>query len=270
MLSQIVYILPVPLERVIMSDTGLYGSSTSQNMFRACTAEAVGTFILVFPGTAVATEAILKLAIAGPAADSLMVALIFGFTLAVMVCVFGHISGCHLNPAVTLGLAISGKFPWKYVPGYIVAQIGGAIVASSFVWWIFGKPGRNKALLAVTQPSKGFSSMSVFAIEFVMTAILELAICSIATDERAEAATGIAIGFWLFIAVAVAGPISGGAINPARALGPMVIIWKFKDLPEYILGPVSGAMFAALLYTKFWVKGKEPSQAEDDKNEETN
>jgi MIP family channel proteins len=223
---------------------------------------------LFLPGTAVATSAILKLPIAGAPADSLTVGLTFGFTLVVLVFTFGHISGCHLNPAVTLGLAISGKFPWKYVPAYIVSQIGGSSLASCVVWYIYGKDARTKALLAVTQPAKSVTGRDIFTVESLATFFLVLVICAVATDDRVHpSVAGVAVGFTLFVGVLFAGPISGGAVNPARALGPMIVIGKFTDVWEYILGPISGGMVAALLYTKFLAKAEEPSQAEEQKEE---
>jgi hypothetical protein len=95
---------------------GLYGSSTSDPVFGAALAELVGTFILVFGGTAVAVGAILNLPTAGAAYDSLAIALAFGLALAAVVAAVGHVSGAHVNPAVTLGMAATGKIPWKSVP----------------------------------------------------------------------------------------------------------------------------------------------------------
>ena len=106
---------------------GLFGSELdSANMVRAAAAEATGTFVLVFAGTAVAVGALLGRPIAGGSYDSLAIALAFGLALITMVAALGHVSGAHLNPAVTLALAVTRKFPWAYVPAYLAAQFAGA------------------------------------------------------------------------------------------------------------------------------------------------
>src|SRR5215210_7649280 len=109
---------------------GLYGSSTSDPILPAALAELVGTFILVFRGTAVAVGAILSRPTAGAAYDSLAIALAFGLALAAVVAAIGHVSGAHVNPAVTLGMASIGQFPWKSVPYYLGAQLVGAILGA--------------------------------------------------------------------------------------------------------------------------------------------
>jgi MIP family channel proteins len=242
---------------------GLYGSSTAQNVPRLAVAEFIGTFFLVFAGTAEATAAALKLTIAGQPAGSLAVGLTFGLALVAMVYTFGHISGCHLNPAVTLGLAVSGKFPWKHAAYYIASQLAGAIAASLVLWGTFGESARGAASLGATQPSAHSSGLDVFVIEAVMTFFLVLVICSVATDRRAHpAVAGIAVGFTLAVCVLVAGPVSGGAINPARALGPMIVAAKYRAVWAYVLGPVAGGGLGALLYEKFLARAEEPGKAE--------
>jgi MIP family channel proteins len=247
-----------------MSSAGLYGSRTTQNTARLAVAEFLGTFFLVFTGTAVASAAVLRRPIAGLPADSLAVGLTFGLVLAALVYTFGHVSGCHLNPAVTLGLAVSGKFPWKHTPYYLVSQLLGAVGAGLAVWGIFGDAARTRAILGATQPAGDTSSLTVFAIEALMTFFLVLVICSVATDNRAHPATaGIAVGFTLAVCVLVAGPISGGAINPARALGPMIVAGRFGAVWAYLLGPLLGGVLGALLYNKFLITAHEPGEAED-------
>jgi len=130
------------------SERGTQELSVGSNMARAATAEAIGTFLLVLVGTAVATAATLGKNTAGPAYDSLAIALSFGLVLVAIVAALGQVSGAHVNPAVTIGLAVVGKFPWRYVPAYIVAQIVGAIVAALAVWVAYGQAAYDKAHLA--------------------------------------------------------------------------------------------------------------------------
>jgi glycerol uptake facilitator-like aquaporin len=147
-------------------------------------------------------------------AGSLAVGLTFGLALVALIYTFGHISGCHLNPAVTVGLALSGKFPWKYTPYYLISQMLGAITASLAVWGIFGEAARIEAILGAAQPTAHAPGLTVFVIEAVMTFFLVLVICSVATDKRAHPAiAGIAAGFTLAVCVLVAGPVSDGAIT---------------------------------------------------------
>ena len=113
-------------------------ASPSSNLVLACSAEAIGTFLLVLVGTAVATAAVLGKNTAGPAYNSLAVGLAFGLILVSIVGAFGQVSGAHVNPAVTFGLAIAGKFPWRNVVPYRAAQFVGAIVAAIAVWAAYG------------------------------------------------------------------------------------------------------------------------------------
>jgi MIP family channel proteins len=241
---------------------GLYGSDTTHNLPRVAVAEAVGTYFLVLAGTAVAVAATLELPIAGGVSDSLAVALTFGLALVALVNSLGHVSGCHLNPAVTLGLAISGAFPWRYVPAYLVAQLGGAVLASLTVWLTYGDPARDDAALGATLPADGVSLLTVLVIEAVVTSFLVLTIVSVATDSRVpKAAAGLTVGFTLAVCVLVAGPLTGGAVNPARALGPMLVSGEFDGAWAYVLGPVVGGILAALLYARFLQPAQEPGEA---------
>ncbi len=127
-----------------LTTDGLYGSSTDAPILGSALAELVGTFILVFGGTAVATAAILSRPTAGAAYDSLAVALAFGLALAAVVAAIGHVSGGHVNPAVTLGLAATGKFPWKSVPYYLGAQLLGAILGALGPGWPSAGPAGSR------------------------------------------------------------------------------------------------------------------------------
>ncbi len=196
---------------------GLYGSQIdASHIVGAAIAELVGTFILVFGGTAVAVGAILARPTAGPPYDSLAVALAFGLALAAAI---GHVSGAHVNPAVTLGMAATGKFPWQYTPHYIVAQLVGAVLAALATWITFGGAGaRGEAKLAATYPAQGVGDLQAFVVEILITFILVFVVMAVATDQRAPAAIApIAVGFALAVGVFIAGPVTGGSVNPARS-----------------------------------------------------
>ena len=230
---------------------GLYGSSTDDPILGAALAELVGTFILVFGGTAVAVGAILNNPIAGGAYNSLAIALAFGLALVAVVAATGHVSGGHVNPAVTLGLAAIGKFPWKSVPFYIGAQLVGAVLGALGTWLAFVGPGRNEAGLAATYPAQGVGDLHAFLLEILVTFVLVFVVVSVASDSRAPAAIApIAVGFALAVGVFIAGPVTGGAVNPARALGPMIVNLDFTSVWLYILGPIIGGVLAAFLYDK--------------------
>lgn len=238
---------------------GLYGSEIGKNMARAGAAELVGTFLLVFTGTAVAVSGALGRAIAGDPADSLAVAFAFGLVLVALVSTLGHVSGAHLNPAVTLALAATGTFPWRFTPAYVAAQLVGAVLASLAVWGVFGNAARDDAALGATVPATSASTVQVLLVEVLITFLLVLVIISVATDDRvAPAAVGPAIGFALAAAVLIGGPVSGGAVNPARALGPEIVSGTFTGWWAYIVGPVVGALVAAVVYDRVLGKADAP------------
>jgi MIP family channel proteins len=240
---------------------GLYGSSIdSSHIVGAAIAELVGTFILVFGGTAVAVGAILSRPTAGAAYDSLAIALAFGLALAAVVAAVGHVSGAHVNPAVTLGMAATGKFPWKYTPIYIGAQLVGAVLAAFATWLTFGGPARSEAKLAATYPAQGVGDLQAFLVEVLITFILVFVVMAVATDDRAPAAIApIAVGFALAVGVFIAGPVTGGAVNPVRAIGPMIVAGDLTSAWLYILGPIIGGVLAALLYDRTMAETEAPA-----------
>ncbi len=160
----------------------------------------------------------------------------------------GHTSGCHLNPAVTLGLASIGKFPWRYVPVYIAAQMVGAVLAGFALWGAYGSPARTVAHLGATAPTPGSSDLQTFFMEVLIGFVLVLVIVSMATESRVSgAAVAVCIGLTLAACVLV----SGGAANPARALGPMIVSLKSLSVWAYVLGPLVGGVLGAVVYDKF-------------------
>jgi MIP family channel proteins len=240
---------------------GLYGSQIdASHIIGAAIAELVGTFILVFGGTAVAVGAILARPTAGPPYDSLAVALAFGLALAAVVAAVGHVSGAHVNPAVTLGMAATGKFPWQYTPHYIVAQLVGAVLAALATWVTFGGAGaRGEAKLAATYPAQGVGDLQALVVEILITFILVFVVMAVATDQRAPAAIApIAVGFALAVGVFIAGPVTGGSVNPARSLGPMLVAGDLTSVWLYILGPIVGGVLGALLYDRTMAQTEGP------------
>ena len=242
------------MSKIVAADTlqlGEPGSASSRpsNLVLACSAEAIGTFLLVLVGTAVASAAVLGKSTAGQAYDSLAVALAFGLILIPIVGSLGQISGAHVNPAVTLGLAVAGKFPWSHVPGYVLAQLGGAIVAALVVWAAYGHGAYVDAHLGAPAPVNGASVMQVLLVEALIAFILVFTVISTATDKRVPPGTAaVAIGFALSAGVLLGGPVSGGAGNPARALGPMIVTGTFPVWFFYTVGPLLGGVLAALTF----------------------
>ena len=240
---------------------GLYGSQIdTSHILGAAIAELVGTFVLVYGGTAVAVGAILARPTAGPPYDSLAVALAFGLALAAVVAAVGHISGAHVNPAVTLGMAATKKFPWQFVPHYVGAQLVGAVLAALATWITFGGAGaRSEAKLAATYPAQGVGDLQALVVEIFITFILVFVVMAVATDDRAPAAIApIAVGFALAVGVFIAGPVTGGSVNPARSLGPMVVAGDLSSVWLYILGPIIGGVLAALLYDRTMAQTEGP------------
>ena len=224
------------------------GSATSEsgNLLLACTAEAIGTFLLVLVGTAVATAAVLGKNTAGPAYNSLAVGLSFGLILIPIVGSIGQVSGAHVNPSVTLGLAVAGKFPWRFVLPYWAAQMIGAIVAAVVVWAAYGHGAYAVAHLGAPSPAHGADPLQVLLVEALIAFILVFTVISTATDPRVPAGTAaVAIGFSLAAGVLLGGPVSGGAGNPARALGPMIVTGTYPVWFFYTVGPLLGAVVAA-------------------------
>jgi aquaporin NIP len=175
--------------------------------------------------------------------DAVGVALAFGITLGVMVYAVGYISGAHVNPAVSIGLAVTRRFPWKRVPTYIVAQVAGAVVAALLLRLSLG----SGVSLGVTHPSGSDGQSLVF--EAVLTFFLVFVVASVATDPRAvRQAAGAAIGGTLVFCALVGGPVSGASLNPARSFGPALIANDWSGLWIYIVGPVVGGVAAGLVY----------------------
>ena len=200
--------------------------------------ELLGTFTLVFAGTG----AIVINDVSGGVIGHAGIALTFGLVVMAMIYTFGEVSGAHLNPAVTLGFAVAGRFEWKNVPGYVLAQIIGAVAASGLLHWLF--PAHEK--LGATLPAG--SAMQSVVLELILTAILMLVILRISTGAKEKGITaGIAIGGVIALEAMFAGPICGASMNPVRSLAPALVSGHLEHLWIYLAAPTLGALLAVPL-----------------------
>jgi aquaporin NIP len=202
-------------------------------------AEAVGTFALVFCGTG----AIIINEETKGAVSHVGIALTFGLIVMAMIYALGHISGAHLNPAVSIAFAISARFPLKQLVPYILSQLTGAFVACLILRTMF--PDNN--LLGVTIPFG--SDWQSFILEMLLSFFLMLVIINVATGSKEQGMfAGLAIGSTVLLEAMFAGPISGASMNPARSLAPAVISGHLEHLWIYLTAPIMGAIMAIPLW----------------------
>ena len=216
-------------------------------------AEFIGTFWLVLGGCG---SAVLALGYPGISIGLLGVSVAFGLTVVTMAYAIGHISGCHLNPAVSVGLAAGGRFSWSEVLPYVVAQVLGAIAAAALLYLIAsGKAGFD---LASGLGSNGYAEHSPgryslgagFVTEVTMTFMFLMIILG-ATHERApKGFAPIAIGLGLTLIHLVSIPVTGTSVNPARSTGPALIVggWALEQLWVFWVAPLAGALLAGFVY----------------------
>jgi MIP family channel proteins len=228
---------------------GLHGHPLDASVVKAALAEAVGTFVLAVMILGVVVAVTLAKPAVGSAAGSLIVALTAGIALAVVGAGIGPLSGAHVNPAVTLSLAINRRFPWARVPLYVLAQFIGALAATLAVWWFYGTRARSVAQLGVTRPAPGVDVWRVFGVEAVAAFVLVLVIVAVASSSRAGSFVApLVIGLALAAGFLISGPIAGGGVNPAGAIAPMIVAGKFTDFWVYLIAPIVGGALAASLY----------------------
>jgi aquaporin Z len=216
-------------------------------------AEFLGTFWLVFGGCG---AAVLSAAFPQLGIGFVGVALAFGLTVVTMAYAIGHISGCHLNPAISLGLAMGKRFPFSDVLPYIVAQVLGALAASGVLYLIAsGKEGFSLSGgfasngYAAHSPG-GYSLAACFIAESVLTFFFVLVIHG-ATDHRGVTGfAGLAIGLTLTLILLIGIPVTNLSVNPARSTGPAVFVggWALQQLWLFWVAPILGAIIAGVLY----------------------
>ena len=228
------------------------------SLFKRSVTELLGTFWLVLGGcgsAVIAASSPLGIGVLG-------VALAFGLTVLTMAFAIGHISGCHLNPAVSVGLFVGGRFPARELPAYIIAQLLGGILAAALLYYIAS--GREGFDIAAGLASNGYGEHSPgkysmaagFVTELVMTAMFVIIILG-ATDKRAPPGLApIAIGLALTLIHLISIPVTNTSVNPARSTGPALMVggWAIAQLWMFWVAPLIGAVVGGGIYR--WL-GKE-------------
>jgi aquaporin Z len=245
--------------------SGLYAQlnhfySMGRNFMRRLFAECLGTFWLVLGGCG---AAVLAAGFPALGLGFLGVSLAFGLSLLTMAYAIGPISGCHINPAVTLGLAAAGRFPMRDVLGYIVAQCVGAILGAAVLYLIAsGAVGftlaNGFAANGYGEHSPGgYTMQAAFICEFVMTMFFLIVILG-STDNRSPVSlAGIPIGLSLTLVHLVSIPVTNASVNPARSLAPALFVgdWAINQLWLFIVAPIIGAIVAGVIYR--WLFSRE-------------
>ena len=211
----------------------------------ALAAETFGTFVLTLSGTATLLGAArISHSTAASVSSQIAVSVAFGFGILAAVYTVATVSGAHINPAVTFGLAAAREFPWRLVPAYWAAQLLGGILAALANWAMYGDKLGSLLDLGTTRPGPGVSLIAALFAELVLTAVLLIVVLSTAVYRRAPGGAmpaGLAIGLWIGCAVFLAFPVSGGSLNPARTFGPDIVSAAFPAAWIYLVGPLAGA-----------------------------
>ena len=201
---------------------------------KSLVAEFIGTFALIFIGAG-------ALAIGG---NLLEVGLAHSLVVIGFIYAYGHISGTHINPAITLGLLIAGEIRFVTAIGYWIVQFLGGIFGAVLLNILLPNPGD----LGVTILSEGVSPVQGLVIETILTFFLANTIFNTAVSGKAGKFDGLAIGLTLMFCILMGGPLTRASLNPSRTLGPAIISGNYADIWLYFVGPCVGAILAALLY----------------------
>ncbi len=229
------------------------------DLARRAVGESIGTFFLVLigPGAAMVN------AVSGGALGVTGIALAFAFVITGMIYALGHISGAHLNPAVTVAFWSAKRFPGSNVAPYVAAQCVGAVLASLLLRAVLGPVGHLGATLPSVAPP--ISVAAAFGIEFVLSFALMFVIMAVATDDRVPAGfAGLAVGLTVGFCALTMGPITGASMNPARSFGPALVGGEWRAQWIYWVAPVLAMITAARTYD--WLRSAGAPRVETERS----
>jgi len=258
--------LPPPLDLTILRCMARDVFPALPELSHRLVAEFVGTFILVLGGCG---SAVISAAFPGVGIGLLGVSLAFGLTVLGCAYALGPISGCHLNPAVTTGLATAGRFPWRDTPAYFIAQVAGAVAAAAILLVLAqGQPGGYDVAMGGLaangygehSPGK-YGLWSGFLAEVVLTFVFLTVILGSTSWRAASGFAGIPIGLTLTLVHLVGIPITNVSVNPARSTGPALFVggWALQQLWLFWVAPLLGGILAGLLGR--WLHRGQPTAA---------
>jgi len=210
---------------------------------RKLVAEALGPFALVFAGAGS-----IVLASGNANIGLLEIALAHGLAIALLISALGHISGGHFNPAVTAGFWVTRRISTTLAIGYVLAQLAGGILGAVALVLLFPEGLREASNLGTPALGPGIDFGKAVGIEIILTFFLVLVIFGTAVDRRSANLGGLAIGLTVTMDILAGGPLTGAAMNPARALGPALLTGSWDDHLVWWIGPVIGGVIAAMLY----------------------
>jgi aquaporin Z len=208
--------------------------------WRRLFAELLGTFLVVVAATGGTVVA----ALSDGAVDRVAQVFASGLTVAAVILFLGEISGAHLNPAVSIGFALRGLFPWRRLPGYVIAQCVGASLASLFMALVLGSQGA----LGATEPGAGIHAWQALLVEVVIaTGLVSTVLGTASNAQNIGPLSALGIGGYIVACGLWSSPVSGASMNPARSFGPDVVRLNFSNYWIYVIGPVTGALVAVLI-----------------------
>ena len=227
------------------------------SLTRRLLAELLGTALLAFFGAGAVVAALTLGEGSLDYAGLGFIALSFGLVVALVIYTLGTTSGAHINPAVSVALAVTGRFRWAEVPAYVGAQVVGAVLGAFLIVGVAGTKAATAAGVGLTSAAPGVSNGQAVLAEGIGTFLLMFTIMAVAVDRRAPVGwAGFLIGLAVVCEIVVIGPFTGGSVNPARTIGPYLAntvsggTTPWGQLWIYVVGPVIGAALAAFVYDR--------------------